>query len=68
MATEGINGTVGGTETATRLYIKAMLAHPIFQVMHVEDFKVNKESFKTYSTASVYKTMAVLLNRNVSSD
>lgn len=43
VATEGINGTVGGTKAATSLYIKAMLAHPIFQVMQVKDFKVNKQ-------------------------
>ncbi|KAB5565514.1 hypothetical protein PHYPO_G00242480 [Pangasianodon hypophthalmus] len=42
VATEGINGTVGGTKTATSLYIKAMLAHPIFQVMQVEDFKTSE--------------------------
>ncbi|TSK45882.1 Thiosulfate sulfurtransferase/rhodanese-like domain-containing protein 2 [Bagarius yarrelli] len=41
VATEGINGTVGGTKTATSLYIKAMMAHPIFQVMQVEDFKTS---------------------------
>ncbi|XP_072524921.1 thiosulfate sulfurtransferase/rhodanese-like domain-containing protein 2 isoform X2 [Salminus brasiliensis] len=40
VATEGINGTVGGTKTATKLYIKAMLSHPIFKVMQVTDFKV----------------------------
>lgn len=45
VATEGINGTVGGSLTATSLYIKAMLAHPIFQIMHVQDFKVNKQSY-----------------------
>lgn len=49
VATEGINGTVGGTKTATSLYIKAMLAHPIFQVMQVEDFKVNKQKFNSTS-------------------
>lgn len=48
VATEGINGTVGGTKTATRLYIKAMLAHPIFHVMQVEDFKVNKQKFSLF--------------------
>ncbi|XP_058264550.1 thiosulfate sulfurtransferase/rhodanese-like domain-containing protein 2 isoform X2 [Hemibagrus wyckioides] len=41
VATEGINGTVGGTKTATSLYIRAMLAHPIFHVMQVEDFKTS---------------------------
>ncbi|XP_066525696.1 thiosulfate sulfurtransferase/rhodanese-like domain-containing protein 2 [Hoplias malabaricus] len=41
VATEGINGTVGGTKRATSLYITAMLSHPIFKVMQVEDFKTS---------------------------
>lgn len=51
VATEGINGTVGGTKSATRLYISAMLAHPIFQVMQVEDFKVNKQKLNLFPIA-----------------
>lgn len=39
MATEGINGTVGGTKVATDLYINAMCSHPLFK-MDEEDFKV----------------------------
>lgn len=39
VATEGINGTVGGTEVATDVYIEAMCSHPIFK-MDKEDFKV----------------------------
>lgn len=39
VATEGINGTVGGTKTATKLYIKAMLSHPTFKIMQAQDFK-----------------------------
>ncbi len=39
MATEGINGTVGGTNMATDLYIDAMRSHPLFK-MDKEDFKV----------------------------
>lgn len=39
MATEGINGTVGGTDVATQLYIEAMCSHPLFR-MDKEDFKV----------------------------
>ncbi|XP_062857265.1 thiosulfate sulfurtransferase/rhodanese-like domain-containing protein 2 [Trichomycterus rosablanca] len=42
VATEGINGTVGGTKTATSLYIQAMLSHPVFKVMQVEDFKTSE--------------------------
>lgn len=39
VAAEGINGTVGGTEAATELYILAMMSHPLFR-MEREDFKV----------------------------
>uniref|UniRef100_A0A671ULC0 Thiosulfate sulfurtransferase/rhodanese-like domain-containing protein 2 n=1 Tax=Sparus aurata TaxID=8175 RepID=A0A671ULC0_SPAAU len=39
VATEGINGTVGGTNMATNLYIEAMCSHPLF--------KMDKEDFKT---------------------
>lgn len=39
IATEGINGTVGGTKVATDIYIDAMCSHPLF--------KMNKEDFKT---------------------
>lgn len=40
VATEGINGTVGGTDMATDLYIDAMCSHPLFK-MEKEDFKVS---------------------------
>lgn len=39
VATEGINGTVGGTNMATDVYIDAMRSHPLFK-MDKEDFKV----------------------------
>lgn len=39
VATEGINGTVGGTNMATDVYIDAMCSHPLFE-MDKEDFKV----------------------------
>lgn len=41
MATEGINGTVGGTDEATQLYMAAMCSHPHFR-MDKEDFKVRQ--------------------------
>lgn len=65
VATEGINGTVGGTQTATSLYIKAMLAHPIFQEMHVEDFKVNKQKYNRLYIAeySYTKWQAEFINK-----
>uniref|UniRef100_A0A8C2ZTA2 Thiosulfate sulfurtransferase/rhodanese-like domain-containing protein 2 n=2 Tax=Cyclopterus lumpus TaxID=8103 RepID=A0A8C2ZTA2_CYCLU len=40
LATEGINGTVGGTDAATDLYIDAMRSHPLFK-MEKEDFKTS---------------------------
>lgn len=40
VATEGINGTVGGTNTATDIYIDAMCSHPLFK-MEKEDFKTS---------------------------
>nr|XP_020449688.1 thiosulfate sulfurtransferase/rhodanese-like domain-containing protein 2 isoform X1 [Monopterus albus] len=40
VATEGINGTVGGTNVATDIYIDAMLSHPLFK-MNKEDFKIS---------------------------
>lgn len=41
VATEGINGTVGGTNTATDVYINAMCSHPLFK-MGKEDFKTSE--------------------------
>ncbi|XP_020493145.2 thiosulfate sulfurtransferase/rhodanese-like domain-containing protein 2 [Labrus bergylta] len=40
VATEGINGTVGGTNVATDIYIDAMCSHPLFK-MDTEDFKTS---------------------------
>ncbi|XP_076143353.1 thiosulfate sulfurtransferase/rhodanese-like domain-containing protein 2 [Alosa pseudoharengus] len=39
VATEGINGTVGGSLLGTRLYIRAMMSHPAFKHMSDDDFK-----------------------------
>ncbi|KAF4804301.1 thiosulfate sulfurtransferase like domain containing 2 [Turdus rufiventris] len=40
VATEGINGTVGGSKVATSLYIKVMLSQPLFKnILCQEDFK-----------------------------
>ncbi|NXD73475.1 TSTD2 protein, partial [Eolophus roseicapillus] len=40
VASEGINGTVGGSKAATNLYIEAMLSHPLFKdILCQEDFK-----------------------------
>ncbi|TDH07330.1 hypothetical protein EPR50_G00104980 [Perca flavescens] len=43
VATEGINGTVGGTNMATDVYIDAMCSHPLFE-MDKEDFKTSDGS------------------------
>lgn len=41
IATEGINGTVGGSKLATRLYVEAMLSCPLFKdYLCEDDFKV----------------------------
>ncbi|KAM9835108.1 thiosulfate sulfurtransferase/rhodanese-like domain-containing protein 2 isoform X2 [Syngnathus typhle] len=40
VATEGINGTVGGTRIATELYVDALCSHPLFH-MEKEDFKTS---------------------------
>ncbi|MBN3314161.1 TSTD2 protein, partial [Atractosteus spatula] len=42
VATEGINGTLGGSKVATGLYIKAMLSHPVFKIMCLDDFKTSE--------------------------
>ncbi|KAM9368009.1 thiosulfate sulfurtransferase/rhodanese-like domain-containing protein 2 [Phaethornis superciliosus] len=40
VASEGINGTVGGSKVATNLYIEAMLSQPLFKdILCREDFK-----------------------------
>ncbi|XP_062984565.1 thiosulfate sulfurtransferase/rhodanese-like domain-containing protein 2 [Elgaria multicarinata webbii] len=42
IASEGINGTVGGSKAATGLYIDAMLSHPLFKsTLTKEDFKTS---------------------------
>ncbi|XP_052501117.1 thiosulfate sulfurtransferase/rhodanese-like domain-containing protein 2 isoform X1 [Budorcas taxicolor] len=43
IATEGINGTVGGSRLATRLYVSAMLSCPLFKdYLCKDDFKTSK--------------------------
>lgn len=53
VATEGINGTVGGTKVATDLYIKAMRQHPVFKVMNQEDFKSSDGGAECFSDLRV---------------
>ncbi|XP_067238156.1 thiosulfate sulfurtransferase/rhodanese-like domain-containing protein 2 [Chanodichthys erythropterus] len=53
VATEGINGTVGGTKTATYLYVKAMLSHPTFKIMQVQDFKKSEGGAECFSDLKV---------------
>lgn len=52
VATEGINGTVGGTNTATDLYIKAMCSHPVFK-MEEEDFKTSSGGAECFTDLRV---------------
>lgn len=43
IATEGINGTVGGSKVATRLYVEVMLSCPLFKdYLSEDDFKSSK--------------------------
>ncbi|KAM9675772.1 thiosulfate sulfurtransferase/rhodanese-like domain-containing protein 2 isoform 1-T2 [Dama dama] len=43
IATEGINGTVGGSRLASRLYVSAMLSCPLFKdYLCKDDFKTSK--------------------------
>lgn len=43
IATEGINGTVGGSILATRLYVEVMLSCPLFKdYLSKDDFKTSK--------------------------
>ncbi|XP_033624156.1 thiosulfate sulfurtransferase/rhodanese-like domain-containing protein 2 [Asterias rubens] len=42
LATEGLNGTVGGSVEATNLYIKAVRNHPLFIEMTALDFKKSR--------------------------
>ncbi|XP_037348018.1 thiosulfate sulfurtransferase/rhodanese-like domain-containing protein 2 isoform X1 [Talpa occidentalis] len=43
IATEGINGTVGGSKLATRLYVEVMLSCPLFKdYLCKDDFKTSK--------------------------
>lgn len=43
IATEGINGTLGGSKLATRLYVETMLSCPLFKdYMCQDDFKTSK--------------------------
>ncbi|CAI9561634.1 unnamed protein product, partial [Staurois parvus] len=43
IATEGINGTVGGSKVSTKIYIDTMLSHPLFKhSMCLEDFKTSE--------------------------
>ncbi|XP_072215839.1 thiosulfate sulfurtransferase/rhodanese-like domain-containing protein 2 [Excalfactoria chinensis] len=42
VASEGINGTVGGSKVATNLYIEVMLAQPLFKdILCRDDFKTS---------------------------
>lgn len=60
MATEGINGTVGGSSLATDIYMEAMRSQPLFR-MQEEDFKVGKERFYV-SPPHLYTSAYVALN------
>ncbi|XP_038164252.1 thiosulfate sulfurtransferase/rhodanese-like domain-containing protein 2 [Cyprinodon tularosa] len=52
VAAEGINGTVGGTNVATDIYIRAMLSHPVFK-MDPEDFKTSDGGAECFTDLKV---------------
>ncbi|XP_005807854.2 thiosulfate sulfurtransferase/rhodanese-like domain-containing protein 2 [Xiphophorus maculatus] len=52
VAAEGINGTVGGTNVATDIYISAMLSHPVFK-MEKEDFKTSDGGAECFTDLKV---------------
>ncbi|XP_028272852.1 thiosulfate sulfurtransferase/rhodanese-like domain-containing protein 2 isoform X2 [Parambassis ranga] len=52
VATEGINGTVGGTVMATDIYIEAMTSHPLFK-MDREDFKTSDGGAECFTDLKV---------------
>ncbi|XP_061582100.1 thiosulfate sulfurtransferase/rhodanese-like domain-containing protein 2 [Cololabis saira] len=52
VGTEGINGTVGGTDVATDIYIDAMLSHPLFK-MDKDDFKASDGGAECFTELKV---------------
>ncbi|XP_024918784.1 thiosulfate sulfurtransferase/rhodanese-like domain-containing protein 2 isoform X2 [Cynoglossus semilaevis] len=56
VATEGINGTVGGTDMAIDVYISAMCSFPVFK-MDKDDFKTSDGGAKCFTDlrVGVYK-------------
>ncbi|XP_060935715.1 thiosulfate sulfurtransferase/rhodanese-like domain-containing protein 2 [Limanda limanda] len=56
VASEGVNGTVGGTDMATDIYINAMCSHPFFR-MEREDFKTSDGGAECFTDlrVGVYK-------------
>ncbi|KAK0138259.1 Thiosulfate sulfurtransferase/rhodanese-like domain-containing protein 2 [Merluccius polli] len=53
VATEGINGTVGGTVLATDIYVKTMRSHALFSTMEEEDFKSSDGGAECFSGLKV---------------
>lgn len=59
IASEGINGTVGGIKAACTLYIEAMLSHPLFKgLLTRDDFKV-RHTYTNPAPASVWTVIFV---------
>ncbi|KAJ0002720.1 hypothetical protein NQD34_007869 [Periophthalmus magnuspinnatus] len=52
VASEGINGTVGGTFAATELYIQTMCFSPVFR-MHQDDFKTSAGGAECFTELKV---------------
>lgn len=53
VATEGINGTVGGTAAGAELYMQTLLRHPAFSSLQTEDFKKSAGGAQCFSGLKV---------------
>ena len=55
---EGMNGTVGGSRLATRLYIEVMLYCPLFEdYMCKDNFKTSKGRVYCFSELCAFKNV-----------
>jgi predicted sulfurtransferase len=62
IATEGINGTVGGSKVATRLYVEVMLSCPLFKdYLSEDDFKVKELKLEQSACRSLKSTLRATL-------
>eukprot|EP00057_Strongylocentrotus_purpuratus_P033960 XP_793430.1 PREDICTED: thiosulfate sulfurtransferase/rhodanese-like domain-containing protein 2 [Strongylocentrotus purpuratus] len=58
IAREGLNGTVGGALISTQQYMEAVMTHPYFTDMNIEDFKTSQgghDSFPDGLVVSIHQ-------------